>query len=207
MTPQYAAACGDFLQHYAHDAALRWSPEDLAAQQSFVGANLRGTDWLDWSTPEVTLQVLQSIWMGGGLGAEREHEEILLAGPAAELLDPEKLLALATKYLKPAGRIVGIIPCLRDNSPESAAFAELTTASCWPYSTAEEIQETLRDFNLASETSEFVAIPRFNEAVLKDQLACKVFRRIFDQLESQGYDPTCVGFGELRFVATLAGEA
>jgi len=51
--------------------------------------------------------------------------------------------------------------------------------------------------------STFVAIPRFNEAVLKAELHFQGFNRIFDQLVRQGYDPREIGWGELRFVAVL----
>ena len=50
----------------------------------------------------------------------------------------------------------------------------------------------------------FRAIPRFNEAVLKNQLAFKGFNRIFAELAAEGYDPMKIGWGELRFAATRA---
>ena len=56
-----------------------------------------------------------------------------------------------------------------------------------------------------SSSSSFTAIPRFNEAVLKSQLAFKGFNRIFAQLAAEGYDPMKVGWGELRFVGALDG--
>jgi len=101
---------------------------------------------------------------------------------------------------------VGIIPCLRDNSPESRVFAELAPSVCWPYLTAEEVTEALQEAGLAPQpnATEFAVIPHFNAAVLKDELGFKGFRKIFDQLEAQGYDPAAVGWGELRFVAVPA---
>jgi hypothetical protein len=87
-------------------------------------------------------------------------------------------------------------------------FAELVAAALWPYYTAEELIEMLAEegWQIHRESSRFVPIRRFTEAVLMDQLAFKGFRKIFDQVEAQGYDPGEVGWGELRFVAEMTKE-
>ena len=43
-------AAAEFLENYERDARVRWSPEDLSAQQAFVNAQLAGRRWLDWSS-------------------------------------------------------------------------------------------------------------------------------------------------------------
>src|SRR5439155_24193359 len=97
------------------------------------------------------------------------------------------------------------MPWLRDNSPESQLFAELAAAMLWSYYTAEELSEMLAEtgWQVRRESSRFVSIRRFTEAVLKDHLSFKGFRKIFDQVEAQGYAPSEIGWGELRFVAEL----
>ena len=130
---------------------------------------------------------------------------MVLAGPVVELLEPARLFGQAASPLRPGGRLVGIVPCLRDNSPESEEFMQLAAATLWPYFTAEELLELLGESNWQVELQAraFIAVPRFNEAVLKGQLGFKGFSRIFDQLMAEGYDPMEVGWGELRFVATM----
>jgi hypothetical protein len=205
MTPEFAAACGDFLQHYQRDAQLRWSADDRAAQQRFVTANLPAGRWLDWSTAEAALPLLQAGMLSTAVTGDGAQDCVVLAGPVAELLEPAMLAQFAARQLGSRGRLVGIIPCLRDNSPESRVFAELAPSLCWAYLTAEEVTEALQEAGLAPQpnATEFAAIPHFNAVVLKDELGFKGFRKIFDQLEAQGYDPAAVGWGELRFVATL----
>lgn len=209
MDPGFPEAGGEFLRHYPHDANRRWSADDLAAQQEFVNGQLAGRRWLDWSTESAALQLWQTILVSNSLQAAAESAAILLAGPIVELFDSANLLDHAVAHLEPGGRIVGLIPCLRDNSPESRFFSELARATLWPYHTAEELQEIIHDagFQLAPGLSRFEAIPRFNTAVLNDELAFKGFRRVFEQLQADGYDPREVGWGELRFVATLPDEA
>lgn len=205
MPNVFPPICADFLQHYRHDAPFRWSAEDFAAQQEFVNRHLAGTAWLDWSTESAALDLLQATLALTVLTTAGEGEAILLAGPVVELLDPAQVLGCAAKHLNPAGRLVGIIPCLRDNSPESQLFSQLATTTLWPYYTAEELLEMLREtgFQPQAGSCAFADIPRFNEAVLEDRLAFKSFRQIFVQLETEGYDPMEVGWGELRFVAQL----
>jgi hypothetical protein len=151
------------------------------------------------------LRLVQAASAQGSAGGTDKYEATVLAGPVVELLEPSILFKLAGPPLRPGGRLVGIFPCLRDNSPESRLFAEIATATLWPYYGAEELLELLRDCGWQPDpgTSAFVAIPRFNEAVLKDELRFKGFNGIFDQLVEQGYDPGEVGWGELRFVAEL----
>ena len=201
----FPAAAAEFLQHWPHDAPLRWTPKDFAAQQAFVNAQLVGPSWLDWSTESAAFELCQAQWLGTPLVSAGEHNSVLLAGPVAELLPPTTLFPLAAARLKPGGRLVGIVPCLRDNSPESQLFAQLAAESLWPYTTAEELLELLAEAGLTPDTdaTRFVPVPRFNDAVLKDELAFQGFRRIFDTLEAQGYEPLEVGWGELRFTATV----
>src|SRR5436190_6318737 len=67
MSPMVSPAAAEFLENYERDARVRWSPEDLSAQQAFVNAQLVGRHWLDLSTPEAALQLLQ---------ASQEHSSV-----------------------------------------------------------------------------------------------------------------------------------
>jgi hypothetical protein len=194
----FSAAGAEFLENYQRDAPVRWSPNDLAAQQEFVGA-----DWLDWSTPAAALQLVQAAAGQTSAGITEKSDAVVLAGPIAELLEPLALFSLARGPLGPGGRLVGIIPCLRDNSPESDQFMQHARTTLWPYYTAEELLEMLGEtaWQIESHVSGFLPIPRFNLAVLNDQLGFKGFNRIFTRLSAEGYDPMEVGWGELRFVA------
>jgi len=205
MTRFLPGAAAEFLQHYARDARQRWSPEDLGAQEAFVRGQTANADWLDWSTESAALQLLQASLVATADGLGGRHEAILVAGPIVEWLDPEALFGRAAGSLRPGGRLVGIMPCLRDNSPESQLFAQLAASTFWPYYTAEELTEMLREagFNPVPEISRFVTVTRFNQAVLKDELGFKGFSQVFQQLQSEGYDPMEIGWGELRFVACL----
>lgn len=208
MEPGFPAAGGEFLRHYSNDVNRRWSADDLAAQQEFVNGPLAGRRWLDWTTEAAALQLWQTLLVSNSLHAGAASEAILLAGPIVEMFDSAHLLEHAAGHLEPGGQIVGLIPCLRDNSPESWFFSELARATLWPYHTAEELQEIIVEagFQLAPGMSRFETIPRFNAAVLNDELAFKGFRRVFEQLQADGYDPMEVGWGELRFVATFPDE-
>jgi hypothetical protein len=205
MTRFLPSAVAEFLQHYAQDARQRWFPEDLAAQEAFVREQTANVDWTDWSTESAARQLLQTSLVATADGLGGRHEAILVTGPIVELLDPAALFGRAAGRLQPEGRLVGIIPCLRDNSPESQLFAQFAASTFWPYYTAEEFTEMLREagFSPVLETTRFVAVTRFNEAVLKDELGFKGFSKAFQQLQAEGYDPMEVGWGELRFVASL----
>jgi len=195
----------EFLQHYAHDVRLRWTIESLEAQQAFVTSGIAGLDWLDWSSETAALQILQAHLASTELGFTRHYEAILMAGPLVELMEPPVLLQHTLRHLETKGRVIGIIPCLRDNSPESSLFCEVANEILWPYFTAEELLEMITETGLTPnrERTQFVPIPEFNRAVLKDALGFKGFRRIFHRIEEQGYDPIEVGWGELRFEATF----
>jgi len=199
----FSAAGAEFLENYQRDAPVRWSPNDLAAQQEFVGAKLVGCDWLDWSTPAAALQLVSAAAGQISTGTVEKSDAVVLAGPIVELLEPLALFSQARGLLGPGGRLVGIIPCLRDNSPESDQFMQHAKATLWPYYTAEELLEMLRetDWQIESQVSGFIPIPRFNLAVLNDQLGFKRFNRVFTRLSAEGYDPMEVGWGELRLVA------
>jgi hypothetical protein len=205
----FSAATAEFLEHYQRDVAVRWSPDDLAAQREFVNRHVAGRHWLDWSTPTAALHLVQASYAQTSVGTAEKFDALVLAGPVAEMIEPATLFSHAAAPLKGDGRLIGIIPCLRDNSPESRTFSELAAAALWPYSTAEELLEILREsgWRVDSAASSFVAVRRFNEAVLKDQLGFKGFNPIFEQLIAQGYDPMEVGWGELRFVAMLGQHA
>jgi len=207
MSSFLSAASAEFLENYQRDAPVRWSPEDLAAQQKFVNRQVAGRDWLDWSTPAAALQLVQAWQRRISAGATETYDAVVLAGPVVELLELTALFRQAAPSVRPGGRLVGIIPCMRDNSPESQSFAKMAARALWPYPTTEELMEMLQEsgWRVDSSSSSFTAIPRFNEAVLKSQLAFKGFNRIFAQLAAEGYDPMKVGWGELRFVGALDG--
>jgi len=198
---------GEFLTNWQNDARLRWSAEDFAAQQSFVNDAVAGREWSDWSTPGAAMQLIQASLLGTPLEDSEKGDAIVLAGPVVELVAPAKLFVMAAGRLNPGGRLAGIIPCLRDNSPESSLFIELAAKRLWPYFVEEEIREVLAEagFNTAGDSEiQFAPIPQFNRSILNDELAFKGFRRIFDDLEEQGYDPVEVGWGELRFAVDAA---
>jgi hypothetical protein len=202
MTSGFPPATAEFLQGYAHDAPLRWSPEDLTAQQRFTVDYLAGLEWDDWSSEPMALELVQASVLDMPLSVVPESTAIWLAGPIVELAAPDSLFRIATSCLKPGGTLAGIIPCLRDNSPESRIFAEGIARQFRPYPMVEELIEILREAGLeAGPGSAFHRIPSFNRAVLGDKLAFKGFRRVFDELESQGYDPVEVGWGEWRFTS------
>jgi len=199
----FSAAGAEFLENYQRDTPVRWSPDDLAAQRDFVRARVAGRDWLDWSTPSAALQLAAATAGQVRAGPAEESEAVVLAGPIVELLEPLALFSLARGPLGPGGKLVGILPCLRDNSPESDQFMQHARAMLWPYYTAEELVEMLREsaWQIQSPASGFASVPRFNLAVLGDQLSFKGFNRVFARLSAEGYDPMEVGWGELRFVA------
>ncbi|MHB8519373.1 MAG: hypothetical protein ACYDH9_01325 [Limisphaerales bacterium] len=203
MTPQALAAAADFLQHYPQDAGRRWSADDRAAQQEFVVRHLAGRRWLDWSTAESSLDLIQGSLARTPPGAHGRWPALVLAGPAAELLEPAALFERATAVVDEDGVLIGLMPCLRDNSPESQRFGEAAAASLWPYHTVEELLEALRDAGWRCDVHEsrFVPIPQFGRTALSDQLGFQGFHRIFSRLEQDGYDPLEIGWGELRFVA------
>jgi hypothetical protein len=199
----FSAEAAEFLDSYQRDTTVRWSPNDLAAQQEFVGAQLAGGDWLDWSTPAAALQLVQAAAGPTSSGSAEKSDAVVLAGPIVELIEPLTLFGQARGPLGPGGRIVGIFSCLRDNSPESGQFMQHARKTLWPYYTAEELMEMLAEtaWQIESQISCFVPIPRFNLAVLNDQLGFKGFNRVFARLSAEGYDPMEVGWGELRFAA------
>ena len=198
----------EFLTNWQNDAPRRWSPEDFDAQQRFVNDAVGGDNWSDWSNPMAAMQLIQADLLNVALEDAEKHDAIVLAGPVVELIRPARLLAIAAPRLNKGGRLVGIFPCLRDNSPESQLFMELSESRLWPYFTEEEIREALNEagFDSAVEesTARFSSVPQFNRAVLKDELGFKGFRHIFDELEKEGYDPIEVGWGELRINTPLA---
>ena len=197
-------ATAEFLEHFQRDAQVRWSSDDLAAQKQFVNAQIAGRNWVDWSGPTAALQLIQGSRAEAFLGAVEEPDALVLAGPVVELLDPEVLFNQAASLLRSGGKLVGIIPCLRDNSPESREFSRLAASSLWPYYTAEELLEMLSEagWKIEVAVSGFVAIPGFNQVVRKGELGFRGFAKVFEQLMGDGYDPMEVGWGELRFVAT-----
>jgi hypothetical protein len=208
MSLQLLSGAGEFFANYQRDARCRWSRSDLAAQQEFVISQVEGKRWLDWSGEHATLELLQSGLVSTALPDRQRYEAVLLAGPIVEILDPFELFAAATSYLQSNGRVIGIIPCLRDNSPESQLFSELAKSSLRGYSTAEELIEMLHEAGLKEDgdLTRFVAIPQLVDAALKGELGFESFHRIFRELETQGYDPREVGWGELRFVAALGAH-
>lgn len=205
MNPLSLAHATELLQHYAHDLRLRWTREDLDSQQTFVSNRIAASDWLDWSTESAALQILQAHFASTEIGFTRPRGALVITSPLVELIELTVVLQHAVQHIRSGGRLIGIIPCLRDNSPESALFCEVASEILWPYFTAEELLEMIAETDLTPnrEYTQFVPIPEFNRAVLKDALGFKGFRRIFHRVEEQGYDPIEVGWGELRFEATL----
>jgi len=203
----FSPAIVEFLQAYGHDQAFRWSAEELVAQGKFVEATLAGTSWSDWSDPAMALPLLQAAMLGTPTALEHGSDGILLAGPLTEIMPAEALIPLAQTHLNPAGRLVGIIPCLRDNSPESQLFMDLAAEKLWPYHTAEIWLEVLQDagFEAAGIKGEFVAQPQFIASVLTGKLEFAQFAELLRGVEKAGYGANEVGWGELRFVAK-AGE-
>jgi hypothetical protein len=199
----FSATAMEFLENYQRDVPMRWSPNDLAAQRKFVSAQLAGNDWLDWSTPAAALQLVQAGAGPVSTGTAEQSDVVVLAGPIVELLEPLALFNLARGPLGPGGKLIGIFPCLRNNSPESELFMRHARSTLWPYFTAEELLESLREtaWQVEPQPSGFVPIPRFTVAVLNDQLGFKGFNRVFTRLSAEGYDPMEIGWGELRFVA------
>jgi hypothetical protein len=194
-----------FLEAYSLDVSIRWSANDLKAQEKFINAEVENTEWLDWSSQEAALQLVQAEILKTSLGETGEFDRIVVAGPVVELLDLPILLNRAARYLKRGGRIAAVIPCLRDNSPENAEFTAIAAKRLWPYATSEELLESTREAGLDPlAESKFVPVRRFIEAALGDQLRFTPFRDLFLELQSQGYDPMEVGWGELRLLAQLS---
>lgn len=195
---------GEFLQHYAHDSQWRWAPENLDSQKAFVERAISGCEWLDWSTQSAVLEVIQKNMTSVETVTKGDFDAVLLAGPIAEIVELENLFQQAVEHLNESGRVIGIIPCLRDNSPENSLFCEIAKEVLWPCYPAEEVLEMLREKGLEphSDSCGFVAVPEFSEAILKNKLRFKGFQQVFDQIQAQGYDATEVGWGEVRFVAS-----
>ena len=97
----FSAAGAEFLENYQRDAPVRWSPDDLAAQQQFVNAQVAGNDWLDWSTPDAALQLFQAFAGQTSAVIAEKSDAVVLAGPAAELLEPAWLFGEAARPLRP----------------------------------------------------------------------------------------------------------
>lgn len=203
----FSPAIVEFLQAYAHDQAFRWSEEELAAQGKFAEAALAGVSWSDWSDPALALPLMQAAMLGTPTALEHAYDGILLAGPLTEIMPAEILIPLAQTHLNPSGRLVGIIPCLRDNSPESQLFMDLAAEKLWPYHTAEIWLEVLQDagFEAAGIQGEFIAQPQFIASVLTGKLQFAPFAELLRGVEKAGYGANEIGWGELRFVAK-AGE-
>lgn len=209
MTLGISQAAADFIEHYGRDANLRWSPDDLIEQTKFVRGCIDTDSWLDWSSQSAALQLLQAKLLSMPTGFGERFDKILIAGPMAELMEATELLSLAIPHLRTRGSVIGIVPCLRDNSPESQVFADLAASKLWNYHTAEDWMEMIRDagLNFSPGANGFIAIPRFSECILKDELCFKGFRQVFDEMEKLGYDPMEVGWGELRFIAALVDDS
>ena len=203
----FTPAIVDFLEHYAHDQAFRWSAEDLAEQAQFAEQALADVAWCDWSNPGMALPLLQAAMLNTPTALEHDYDGILLAGPLSEIMPAETLIPLAQAHLNPAGRLVGIIPCLRDNSPESQRFMDLAAEKLWPYHTAEIWLELLQDtgFEATGIKGEFIARPQFAASALTGKLRFTPFAELFREVEKAGYGANEVGWGELRFLAK-AGE-
>lgn len=199
----FTPAIAEFFQHYAHDQAFRWTEEELAAQGRFAESALAGNSWSDWSEPILALSILQAAMLNSPTSLEHDQDAILLAGPLSEVMPAETLIPLTQSHLNPAGRLVGIIPCLRDNSPECQHFMDLAAERLWPYHTAEVWLELLQDTGFAATgiRAEFIPRPQFAASALADKLHFTPFAKLFREVEAAGYGAHEVGWGELFFVA------
>jgi len=119
------AARSEFLAYYRHDVQLRWSETDREEQREFVNQHIAGSSWLDWSTEGAAMELIQASLTNISVSVAGRYEAVVLAGPVAELIEPVVLFQQAIAPLKSPGCLIGITPCLRDNSPESQLFAEL----------------------------------------------------------------------------------
>src|SRR5437867_12553316 len=137
MSRIFSPAGVEFLQHYPMDVCARWSPEDLAAQQEFVNAQIAGRSWLDWSSPAETLQLVQASHADTSFAAGEEYEALVLAGPVVVLLEPARFFHQDASALRPDGKLVGIIPCLPDHSPEAQQSIHPVAPPLWQCWTAE----------------------------------------------------------------------
>jgi hypothetical protein len=206
MPDELPAQASEFLSHYAHDAQQRWATEDHTARQTFVEEHLAGWRWTDWSTERILLELAQAPLVAPGFGAAERIEALLLAGPVVELVSPQELFDYAAAHVGPGARVVGLAPCLQDNSPESQLFMDVARTLLWPYYTAEEMLEMFRGsgWETLSPSTRFVAVPAFTQAVQEGRLRFGGFKRVFTELEREGYDPAEVGWGDLYFVGRFA---
>lgn len=202
MIPSGLAA--EFVETYGLDATARWNEAEVEAQARFVREQTDGRHFEDWTTGEAGLQLMQSMLFGTAPGVTSGVSGILAAGPLVELVEPASVFGIAAQSLQEGGKLVAIIPCLRDNSPESAEFMSLARAEMWPYYTAEELVEFLREAEFEIAQASFVSLPHFIQAVLHDRLQFKGFNRVLGKLQAQGYDPAEIGWGELRLVGQRA---
>ena len=140
----------------------------------------------------------------------RERESFLkvlgakqVVGADVELTDKEQLFTELFASAQPGQLIVGTLPCLRDNSPESARLAELMHEKLWDFWTAEELSEIIRDagFEVIGNRTQFRQNPRWNEAVLKGELQFQGYHSMFEVMMAEGFEPSEIGWGELWFVA------
>lgn len=197
------SAAADFLHCYGRDVSLRWSAEDLAGREAFIRRHVEGRPWIDWSTEHTALELVQAGLSVPTTHLVGEQSAIVLAGPVVELLPPLPLFQHAKMNLKTGGHLIGVIPCLRDNSPENQQFIELAHAQLWPYQTAEDLMAIAEEagFEVDRQATQFVPVERFKQAVTQDELHFKGFNPLFKDLEKQGYDPMKLGWGELRLFA------
>lgn len=196
----------EFVENYGPDAKVRWSQEEVEAQARFVREQTGGRHFVDWTTGEAGLQLMQSMWFGTAPGGTSGVSGVLAAGPLVELVEPASVFGMAGQTLQEGGKLVAIIPCLRDNSPESAEFMSLARAEMWPYYTVEELIEFLREAEFEIVQASFVSLPHFIDAVLHDRLQFKGFNRVLGKLQAQGYDPAEIGWGEVRLVSVRSGN-
>lgn len=199
----FTPAIAEFLEHYSHDQPLRWTEEELAAQAQFAESALSGVAWSDWSDPSIALPILQSAMLDTPSSLEHELDGILISGPLSEVMPAEMLLPLAQEHLSSTGKLVGVIPCLRDNSPESQLFMDIAAEKLWPYHTAEVWLEVLQDVGFVATgiKAEFIARPQFAVSALAAKLHFTPFTELFRAVEAAGYGAHEVGWGELYFVA------
>jgi hypothetical protein len=199
MESSKAALISDYLLHYNTDLKSRWSEEALRFQANFVTSRLPKNGIWDWSAPAITLQLLQARLLSEKTAPPPGTSLILAAGPLMELLSPSAIVEEAARSLKQNGRLIAIIPCLRDNSPENEFFAMHASENLWPYYTAEYWQETMQEGGFMTiDPPQFKENREFSMAQIEGRMNFRGFMPLIEKLQNEGYDPIEIAWGDLH---------
>ncbi len=194
----------ELLATYPVDDPLRWPDAMQAERGRFVDAVVSNLSALDLSDPPVAFEIAQTALTGSNPAFSERFPALIMAGPLVDLIDPAALLSLVAPFLTPTAIVAGLIPCLRDNSPESAAFAEACAAAQWNCPTAEELLESLIECGLEVQPGwRFIPSPVFRSESGLRKVCFGPHLRAIKAVESAGYDPGEIGWGELRFSGCL----